>query len=70
MDIDMKSEFNRSVTYEDICRTIQELVEEGLVVDSGRKKWSERTAQYEIVWVLSPSGRIKSTKSIGERLSR
>jgi hypothetical protein len=56
----MKSKFNRPVTYEETCRAIQTLVEDGLVVDSGRKKWSERTGQYEIVWVLSPSGRNKS----------
>jgi hypothetical protein len=61
----MKSEFNRSVTYDEICRAIQELVEEGLVVDSGRKKWSERTGKYEMVWMLGPSGRNKSMKSIG-----
>ena len=56
----MKSEFNRSVSYEEICRAIQELVEEGLAVDSGRKKWSERSGQYKIVWMLNPSGRNKS----------
>lgn len=56
----MKCEFNRPVTYEETCRAIQELVEEGLLVDSGRKRWSERTGQYEIVWMLSPSGRNKS----------
>ena len=53
----MKGEFNRSVTHDEICRAIQELVEEGLAFDSGRKKWPERTGQYEIVWMLSPSGR-------------
>jgi hypothetical protein len=66
----MKSEFNRTITYEDICRAIQDLAKDGLIVDSGRKKWSERTGQYEILWVLSPSGRNKSTQSISERLSR
>lgn len=55
----MKSEFNRPVTHEEIGRAIQELVEEGLLVDSGRKRWSERTGQYEILWMLSPSGRNK-----------
>jgi hypothetical protein len=62
--IDMKSKFNRTPTYKEICQAIQQLVEEGLVVDSGRKKWSERTGRYEILWVLSPSGRAKQTKSI------
>jgi len=60
----MKSKFNRIATYEDICRAIQDLAKDGLIVDSGRKKWSERTGQYEILWVLSPSGRDKPTKSI------
>ena len=56
----MKREFNRPVTHEEICRAIQELVEEGVLVDSGRKRWSERTGQYKIVWMLNPSGRNKS----------
>ena len=29
---------------------IQELVRKGLVVDSGQRRWSERTGRYEIVW--------------------
>jgi hypothetical protein len=60
----MKSEFNRSVTYEDISRAIQDLAEEGLIVDSGRKKWCERTRQYEILWTLSPGAKARATKSI------
>jgi hypothetical protein len=32
--IDMKSEFNQTPTYKEICQAIQKLVEEGLVVDS------------------------------------
>jgi hypothetical protein len=29
---------------------MQDLVEEGIIVDSGQRKWSERTGRYEIVW--------------------
>ena len=29
---------------------IQELVRKGLVVDSGQRRWSQRTGRYEIVW--------------------
>jgi hypothetical protein len=29
---------------------MQDLVEEGIIVDSGERKWSERTGRYEIVW--------------------
>jgi hypothetical protein len=60
---DMKYEFNRAVTYEDICRAIQDLAEEGLIVDSGRKKWSERTGRYEIMWMLNPIAKHKAKKS-------
>jgi hypothetical protein len=58
--IDMKYEFNRTVTYEEICQAVQSLAKEGMIVDSGRKKWSERTGQYEILWALGP----RATESI------
>jgi hypothetical protein len=67
--IDMKCDFNQIVTYEDICRAIQDLAEEGLIVDSGCKKWSKRTGRYEILWMLSPSARDKTAKSITSCLS-
>jgi hypothetical protein len=62
--IEMKSDFNRSPTYEEICQAIKQLVQDGLIVDSGRKKWSERTGKFEILWSLSPTGRAKPTKLI------
>jgi hypothetical protein len=34
-----------------IDAAIQSHVKRGLVVDSGRRKWSERTGRYEVVWV-------------------
>ena len=33
-----------------IEEAVQELVRKGLVVDSGQRRWSERTGRYEIVW--------------------
>jgi hypothetical protein len=35
----------------EIEAAIQDLVRRGLVVDSGQRRWSERTRRYEIVWV-------------------
>ena len=35
---------------EAINEAIQEAVRRGLLVDSGRRRWSERTGRYEIVW--------------------
>ena len=37
--------------HDEIQQAIQDLVRKGLVVDSGRRRWSERTGRYEIVWV-------------------
>ena len=36
---------------------LEELVRMGLVVDSGRRRWSDRTGRYEIVWVLAEHAR-------------
>ena len=33
-----------------IEEAIQDLVRKGLLIDSGRKKWSQRTGRYEVVW--------------------
>jgi hypothetical protein len=33
-----------------IEEAIQELVRKGLVVDSGQRRWSQRTGRFEIVW--------------------
>jgi hypothetical protein len=40
----------------DILRARRELVEMGLVVDSGRRKLSKRTGRYEIVWQATTTG--------------
>jgi hypothetical protein len=34
----------------EINLAIQRLVEKGLVFDTGRKRWSERTCRYETIW--------------------
>jgi chromosome segregation and condensation protein ScpB len=34
-----------------IEQAIQNLARRGLIVDSGRRRWSERTRSYQIVWV-------------------
>ena len=33
-----------------IEEAIQDLVRKGLVIDSGQRRWSQRTGRYEIVW--------------------
>jgi hypothetical protein len=35
---------------EAIEQAIQDLAREGLIVDTGRRRWSARTGGYEIVW--------------------
>jgi hypothetical protein len=34
-----------------IEQAIQSLARKGLIVNSGRRRWSERTGRYEIVWI-------------------
>jgi hypothetical protein len=36
---------------DEIEEAIFRLVRKGQVVDSGRRRWSERTGRYKIVWV-------------------
>jgi hypothetical protein len=38
-------------TRDEIEEAIFRLVRKGQVVDSGRRRWSERTGRYQIVWV-------------------
>jgi hypothetical protein len=38
------------VDYDAIEQAIQDLAREGLIVDTGRRRWSERTRSYQIVW--------------------
>ena len=41
-----------------IEEAIQELVRKGLVVDSGQRRWSQRTGRYEIVWEYTAAGKM------------
>jgi hypothetical protein len=36
--------------YDAIEQAIQDLAREGLIVDTGERRWSERTRSYQIVW--------------------
>lgn len=42
---------------EDVNELVQEALEalarEGLIADSGRRRWSDRTGRYEVVWVAA-----------------
>jgi hypothetical protein len=40
----------REAINEAIDEAIQTLVKKGLLVDSGQRKWSERTGRFEVVW--------------------
>jgi hypothetical protein len=35
---------------EAIEEAIQDLAREGLIIDTGERRWSERTRSYQIVW--------------------
>jgi hypothetical protein len=42
----------------EIQRSIEEAIQDlGLLIDSGGKKWSQRTGRYEIVWVSKLFGK-------------
>ena len=41
--------------YKAIEEAIQDLAKQGLIIDSGERKWSERTRRYEIVWMAAPT---------------
>ena len=38
------------VDHDAIEEAIRDLAREGLIVDTGHRRWSERTGRYEIVW--------------------
>jgi hypothetical protein len=35
---------------------IKDLVEAGILYDTGRRRWSERTGRYQIVWAHTDHG--------------
>jgi hypothetical protein len=53
---DMPIDLAQTAIEIEIKAAIQDLVEGGLVFDTGRKRWSERTGCYEIVRALSGLG--------------
>jgi hypothetical protein len=40
-----------SLSLEEIREAIRSLAEKGSIVDTGLRRWSEETGQYEIVWI-------------------
>jgi hypothetical protein len=38
------------VDHDAIEEAIRDLARQGLIVDTGHRRWSERTGRYEIVW--------------------
>jgi len=42
---------------EAINEVIQEAVRRGYLVDTGKRRWSERTGRYEIVWKRTAKSR-------------
>ena len=41
---------NVDARHDAIEQALQSLARKGLIVDSGRRRWSERTRSYQIVW--------------------
>jgi hypothetical protein len=41
------------VDHDAIEEAIRDLARRGLIVDTGHRRWSERTGRYEIVWAAS-----------------
>jgi hypothetical protein len=56
--------------YDGVVRELQSLAEDGLVADSGRKRWCKRTGRYETVWVLTELGEQIEAPSALEQHSR
>ena len=47
-----------------IEQAIQNLARKGLIVDSGHRRWSERTRSYQIVWVSSEFADLDQQKKL------
>jgi hypothetical protein len=41
------------VDHDAIEQAIQDLARQGLIVDTGERRWSERTGRYHIVWAAT-----------------
>jgi hypothetical protein len=55
--------------YEAIEQALQKLARKGLIVDTGRRRWSKRTRGYRIVWAKLP-GRNSTGGIRGQDLMR
>jgi hypothetical protein len=44
---------DEQILFDEIEEAISSLAEKGLIVDSGRRRYSQRTGRYEIVWVAA-----------------
>jgi hypothetical protein len=40
--------------HEEVMEALLSLAADGLIYDTGRRKWSERTQSYQIVWAAAP----------------
>jgi hypothetical protein len=47
---------NTKVTIEEVKEACESLARKGLIADSGRRRFSERTGRWEIVWVATGPG--------------
>ena len=54
-----QSSFNEKEKHEATEQTLQKLAREGLIVDTGRRRWSKRTRSYQIVWAKAPGVKVK-----------
>jgi len=43
--------------YQAIGEAIQSLARKGLIYDTGRRRWCDRTKSYQIVWATVPGAR-------------
>ena len=47
-----------------IREIVEELAREGLIADSGRRRWSKRTQRYAVVWI---SDRVAREYGLGKK---
>ena len=40
--------------HEEVMEALRSLAAEGLIYDTGRREWSERTRSYQVVWAAVP----------------
>jgi hypothetical protein len=55
-----QSSFNEKEKHEATEQTLQKLARDGLIVDTGRRRWSKRTRSYQIVWAKAPGAKFDS----------